>query len=101
MNEYTNVVEGVWQCNDCGAHADSKEDVAHHESCTPGESKKWEESYGNEEKIEELTKRIKHYEKTLETGINQNNGKPVEKKHVLALTATLILLRKQKRDATQ
>ena len=43
MNEYTNVVEGVWQCNDCGAHADSKENIVHHDSCTPGESKRWEE----------------------------------------------------------
>ena len=43
MHEYTNVVEGVWQCNDCGAHADSKENVVHHKSCTPGESKRWEE----------------------------------------------------------
>ena len=54
-----------------------------------------------EKEMEELTERIEHYEKTLETGINQNNGKPVEKKHVLALTAALMLLKKQKRDATQ
>ena len=47
MNEYTNVVKHVWQCNDCGAHADSKENVVHHGSCTPGESKKWEEIWRN------------------------------------------------------
>lgn len=45
MNEYTNVIEGIWQCNDCGAHADSKENVVHHESCVAGESKKWEKHY--------------------------------------------------------
>lgn len=48
MNEYTNVIEGVWQCNDCGAHADSKENVVHHKTCVAGESKKLEEYYETE-----------------------------------------------------
>ncbi len=50
-----------------------------------------------EEEIE-LEKRIKHYEKTLKTGINQNTGEPVKEEHVLVLTATLMLLKKQKRN---
>lgn len=50
--------------------------------------------------MSELDKRIKHLEKTLQTGINQNNGKPVKKEHVLALTASLMLLKKQKRNET-
>jgi len=48
--------------------------------------------------MSELEERIKHYEKTLKTGINQNNGEFVKREHVLALTATLMLLKKQKRN---
>lgn len=35
----------IWSCNDCGAYADKPENVKHHESCVPGESKKWEKFY--------------------------------------------------------
>jgi len=56
-NEYTQVVEAgefegaedVYSCNDCGAHADKPENVKHHDTCKPGESKKWEEYYSREE----------------------------------------------------
>lgn len=51
-----------------------------------------------EERMLELDKRIKNFEKTLETGLNQNTGEPVKQKHVLVLTATLMLLKKQKRN---
>ena len=47
-NSYTEVTEGVVQCNDCGAHADTKENVSHYDSCNPGESKKWEDFYNEE-----------------------------------------------------
>ena len=46
-NNYTYIDEAeVWVCDDCGAHAENKEDVKHHKSCIPGESKKWENIYG-------------------------------------------------------
>jgi hypothetical protein len=45
MLNYTNVTKGVWQCNDCGAYADKKENIVHYDSCQPGESKKWEDFY--------------------------------------------------------
>ena len=45
---YTNVMDGVWQCNDCGAHAATQEAVVHHGTCQPGESKTWEELYAKD-----------------------------------------------------
>lgn len=53
MSNYTNIVKGVWQCNDCGGHAQTKEKVIHHKTCQSGESKKWEEIYtkANEEEL--------------------------------------------------
>lgn len=48
--------------------------------------------------MSELEERIKHYEKTLKTGINQNTGEPVKQEHILTLAATLVLLKKQKRN---
>jgi len=56
-NQYTQVehpddYEGagtIWSCNDCGAHANKPENVKHHDSCKPGESKKWEDYYSREE----------------------------------------------------
>ena len=51
-----------------------------------------------EEKMLELDKRIENFEKTLDTGVNQNTGEPVKEEHVMVLTATLMLLKKQKRN---
>lgn len=51
--------------------------------------------------MSELDARIKNFEKTLETGINQNTGEPVKKEHVMVLTATLMLLKKQKRNESE
>ena len=48
-NSYTRVMDNIWQCNDCGAHAATKEQVKHHDTCKPGESQKWEEFYGEED----------------------------------------------------
>jgi len=48
-HNYTHLVEGdyldVWQCNDCGAHAATKETVDHHTTCIPGEAQEWEDYY--------------------------------------------------------
>ena len=38
----------IWQCNDCGAHADKIKNIKHYDSCTPGESKYWEEFYAKD-----------------------------------------------------
>jgi len=44
--EYTEIEEaGVHVCNDCGAYAESPEQVEHHLTCKPGESKRWEKFY--------------------------------------------------------
>jgi len=51
--EYTKVVdesdfEGatpVFSCNDCGAHGEDPREIEHHPTCTPGDSKKWEDFY--------------------------------------------------------
>ncbi len=45
MHEYTKMMPGVIQCNDCGAHADTKENVVHCATCVPGETKMWEKFY--------------------------------------------------------
>ena len=53
MGNYTQVeevgdfegAENRWSCNDCGAHGTVKEQIVHHATCTPGESKKWEDFY--------------------------------------------------------
>jgi rubrerythrin len=45
-DKYTYIDDAdVWQCNDCGAYADKKENIQHHPTCVPGEAKKWEEFY--------------------------------------------------------
>ena len=57
MSNYTQVeapgdFEGareIQSCNDCGAHADKQENIKHHDSCKPGESKKWEKYYSEAE----------------------------------------------------
>ena len=47
--EVTHLVEGdfldIYQCNNCGAHADRAADIKHYPTCKPGESKKWEKFY--------------------------------------------------------
>ncbi len=49
---YTIVGDGicVCVCDDCGAYADKEENVVHHNSCNPGESKKWEEFFSEKRK---------------------------------------------------
>lgn len=32
-------------CNNCGASAPTPEEIKHHPTCTPGESKKWQDFY--------------------------------------------------------
>ena len=47
---YTYIKEAdIWQCDDCGAYADNKEDVNHHSSCKLNESKEWEKFYSEGE----------------------------------------------------
>lgn len=41
-----------WSCNDCGAHAGKPEQIEHHKTCVPGESKKWEDHYNEANKEE-------------------------------------------------
>ena len=49
QNNVTHLVEGdyidIWQCNDCGAHAPTKKDIVHHDTCQSGESQKWQDFY--------------------------------------------------------
>ena len=40
-------------CTDCGAYAEVGKTLEHHISCTPGESKKWEEFYEKANELEE------------------------------------------------
>ena len=47
-HSYTNVYEDIWQCDDCGAYANSKDKIVHYESCQAGESEKWEQFYSDE-----------------------------------------------------
>jgi hypothetical protein len=37
--------EGIYVCNNCGAHATSPEKIQHFATCSPGESEKWEKIY--------------------------------------------------------
>ena len=48
-NTYTTVDEGVVSCNDCGACAPTEAMVIHYDTCTPGESKKWEKHHSENE----------------------------------------------------
>ena len=52
-----------------------------------------DEETTRKEEMLELEARIKNFEKTLETGMNQNTGEPVKEEHVMVLTATLMLLK--------
>jgi hypothetical protein len=43
---WTRVEGDIYVCDDCGAHAKHTPDaIIHHTTCTPGESKKWEKFY--------------------------------------------------------
>lgn len=48
---YTHVMKDVCVCNDCGAHAKTKEIVKHFSNCNPGESEYWEKFYANEDSL--------------------------------------------------
>jgi hypothetical protein len=45
--------EEIWSCNDCGAHAGTKEGIVHHKSCQPGESARWKEFYSQQPEDED------------------------------------------------
>ena len=54
---YTRVFANIWQCNDCGAHAEGgSQCIKHHPTCKPGESERWEKHYteANAEEVEHL-----------------------------------------------
>ena len=46
--------EGIYVCNNCGAHAISPGEIQHFDSCSPGESERWKKMY-NETAEEEAT----------------------------------------------
>ena len=48
-DEYTWVEDDICVCDNCGAYAPSKKEVKHHKTCRPGESKRWEKIYSQEE----------------------------------------------------
>ena len=52
-HEVTWVDADIVVCNNCGAHANKIKNIKHHPTCTPGESKKWEEFYADQEFDEE------------------------------------------------
>lgn len=47
--EVTWVEDDICVCNNCGAHAESPQKIKHFETCQPGEAKKWEKFYSEEE----------------------------------------------------
>lgn len=47
-------VDDVVVCNDCGAFADSEDEVVHHASCRPGESQYWQAMYDQPDPEEEF-----------------------------------------------
>ena len=52
--ETTWVEHDICVCNNCGAFADSPQNIKHHKTCTPGESKRWENTYSHEKKEETM-----------------------------------------------
>jgi hypothetical protein len=49
-HSYTTIPEaGVVTCNDCGAHAETVEQIEHYASCVAGEAQKWEAFYKDAE----------------------------------------------------
>jgi len=56
-HSYTRVFANIWQCNDCGAHAEGgSQCIKHHATCKPGESLRWEKHYteANAEEVDHL-----------------------------------------------
>ena len=47
INKFTEAAEGIFSCNDCGAFGPDVMKIQHHLNCTPGESEKWEDHYGD------------------------------------------------------
>ena len=52
LHEYTQI-EDIWQCNDCGAHANEIKDILHFASCVTGECIYWEKFYEEEENAQD------------------------------------------------
>ena len=50
-NSYTQVEEDIWQCDDCGAFAPTKEAIDHYKSCKPGECEYWAGVYSEENNV--------------------------------------------------
>jgi len=45
-SEFTYIDDAdMWQCNNCGAYATTREAIQHHSTCKPGEAEYWEEFY--------------------------------------------------------
>ena len=69
-NSYTQVeavgdfdgAENRWSCNDCGAHGTVKEQIVHHKTCEPGESKRWEKFYTEANEEEKMHNTMVAYE---------------------------------------
>ena len=54
QSDFTHISESeidldIWQCINCGAHAETAKQVKHYETCKPGECDKWTEQYSKEE----------------------------------------------------
>lgn len=45
---YTTVDDGIVVCNDCGAWAETADEVVHYPTCKPGESDRWQQWYAEE-----------------------------------------------------
>jgi len=47
--QYIDIEEmDLYQCMDCGAHAEDEDDIQHYPACVPGESKWWQQFYAKE-----------------------------------------------------
>ncbi len=55
-HSYTHVDVDVVMCNDCGAFAETEEDVQHYPSCHPGESAYWQKYYEQDDWDDEQTR---------------------------------------------
>ena len=42
-------IGGICVCDNCGAYAESEKEIKHHKTCKPGEAKKWEKIYEENE----------------------------------------------------
>ena len=41
----TKIDDDIFQCEDCGAHAETAEKIVHYNGCEPGSSEKWQRYY--------------------------------------------------------